>query len=82
MRPLSPAGTPLLSFIHVRPASDDFQMALPGPPPLKPQLVRRRWYVAAYSTLLFEGSITISVAPVFSSTCRTAVQVTPPSVVL
>src|SRR5262252_8450531 len=48
MRPNKPAGKPLpSSFVHVFPASAVFQTALPGPPPLKPQEVRRRWYEAA-----------------------------------
>ena len=38
---------PRVSFVQLFPASVDFQMALPGPPPLNPHGVRRRWYVAA-----------------------------------
>ena len=40
-------GMPLVIFVHVRPASLDLWMPLPGPPPLKPKPARRRWYVAA-----------------------------------
>ena len=41
-------GRPLpVSFVQVLPASVVFQMPLPGPPPLKPHGVRRRWYDAA-----------------------------------
>ncbi len=49
MRPMiGLAGRPLpVNFVHVLPASTVFQMALPGPPPLKPQGCRRRWYDAA-----------------------------------
>src|SRR6185503_10319777 len=47
MRPLSPAGMPFSIFAQVAPASVDFQSALPGPPPLKPNAERIRWYVAA-----------------------------------
>jgi hypothetical protein len=44
MRPYSPSGRPLpVSFVHVAPLSVLFQSALPGPPPLKPNAVRRRW---------------------------------------
>ena len=43
MRPYVPGGSPLpLSFDQLLPASVVFQIALPGPPPLKQQLVRRR----------------------------------------
>src|SRR5215216_2485912 len=42
MRPYVPDGRPLVSFVQVFPASSDFHTALPGPPPLKQQLVRRR----------------------------------------
>src|SRR5581483_10160333 len=43
-RPHVPPGRPLpVSFVHVRPASSVFQRALPGPPPLKQQPLRRRW---------------------------------------
>src|SRR4051812_41602033 len=51
MRPLSPVGIPFSSLAKCAPASVDFQIALPGPPPLKPKALRRRWYVAAYTTL-------------------------------
>src|SRR5688572_736781 len=44
MRPYVPGGSPLpVSLVHVRPASSVFHSALPGPPPLKQQPVRRRW---------------------------------------
>jgi hypothetical protein len=42
MRPYVPGGSPFVSLVHVFPASSVFQIALPGPPPLKQQLVRRR----------------------------------------
>ena len=42
IRPNVPVGSPFVSFVHVFPASSVFQTALPGPPPLKQQLVRRR----------------------------------------
>src|ERR1043166_5993181 len=43
IRPSRPSGKPLpSSFFQVLPASIVFQMPLPGPPPLKPKLVRRR----------------------------------------
>ena len=75
-------GRPLVSFVHVFPASVVFQMPLPGPPPLKPQGVRRRWYDAAMSVFGLAGSITMSVKPVFSSMNFDAVHVFPPSMVL
>jgi hypothetical protein len=44
MRPYSPSGRPLpVSFDQVAPASVLFHNALPGPPPLKPKALRRRW---------------------------------------
>ena len=51
-RPMRPmiglSGRPLpVSFVHVLPASVVFHRPLPGPPPLKPHGVRRRWYDAA-----------------------------------
>jgi hypothetical protein len=43
MRPSDPPGNPPPeSFVHVSPASVDFQIALPGPPPFMQQVVRRR----------------------------------------
>src|SRR5262245_52115056 len=83
MRPSTPSGKPLpSSFVHVLPASAVFQIAVPGPPPLKPQEVRRRWYDAAYRVFVSTGSITMSVKPVSSSMNLTLAQVLPPSVVL
>ena len=49
MRPISPSGRPFVSFVQVAPPSIVFHRPLPGPPPLKPKGVRRRWYEAAYS---------------------------------
>ena len=43
IRPSGPDGTPLVSLVQVRPASLLFHIALPRPPPLKPQVARRRW---------------------------------------
>src|ERR1051325_4621656 len=44
MRPSNPSGSPApSSFFQVLPASIVFQIPLPGPPPLKPNLVLRRW---------------------------------------
>src|ERR1051326_6746113 len=57
-------------------------MPLPGPPPLKPHAVRCRWYIAAQRFCGLLGSITISVALVFSSTYSVFVHVLPPSVVM
>src|SRR6185369_7237502 len=83
MRPRSPSGRPPpSSFFQVLPASIVFQIPLPGPPPLKPKLVRRRWYEAAYRILLSDESIARSVKPVFSSMNLTLFHVFPPSVVL
>src|ERR1051325_11411958 len=84
MRPMiGLVGSPLpANFVQVLPASTVFQMPLPGPPPLKPHGTRRRWYDAAYSVFGFDGSITTSVNPVFSSMNFVFVQVAPPSVVL
>src|SRR6516165_2677187 len=83
MRPSEPVGRPGLERrVHVSPASVDFQMPLPGPPPFMQHALRRRWYVEAYRILALVGSITRSFAPVSSSTVRTAFHVLPPSVVL
>src|SRR6266542_4930827 len=86
-RPMRPmiglGGRPLpVSFVHDLPPSLVFHNPLPGPPPLNPHGVRRRWYDAAMRTLGFDGSITMSVNPVFSSTNFVFVHVFPPSVVL
>src|SRR5688572_12327097 len=83
MRPILPAGRPLpASRVHRSPPSSERQMPLPGPPPTKQHAVRRRWYVAANSVFGFDGSIAISVAPVFSSTYSTLFQLWPPFVLL
>ena len=84
MRPMiGLSGRPLpVSFVQVFAPSVVFQMALPGPPPLKPHGCRRRWYDAAKSTFGFVGCITRSVKPVSSSMNFVFVQVLPPSVVL
>ena len=82
MRPLSPAGNPLSALLQVTPASVDLKRPLPGPPPLNANPLRRRWYVAAKSTLASRGSIAISVAPVSESTNSVLVHVRPASVVL
>jgi hypothetical protein len=49
MRPMMGLpGRPLpVSRVHVFAPSVVFQIALPGPPPLKPHGCRRRWYDAA-----------------------------------
>src|SRR5438093_3584943 len=84
MRPMMGlTGRPLPdSFVHVFAPSVVFHKPLPGPPPLKPQGVRRRWYDAAMSTSGFDGFMATSVNPVFSSMNFVFVQVLPPSVVL
>jgi hypothetical protein len=43
-------------------------MPLPSPPPLNPHAVRMRWYIAAHRLSGLLGSITISVALVYSFT--------------
>src|SRR5215470_10574483 len=83
MRPTSPSvGRPFVSLVQVAPPSIVFQIALPGPPPLYPNGVRRRWKEAAYSVSGLSGSMATSTKPVFSSTNLVLVQVLPPSVVL
>ena len=84
MRPMiGLSGSPLpVSRVQVFAPSVVFQSPLPGPPPLKPQGWRRRWYDAASSTFGFEGSMTTSVNPVSLSMNLVFVQVLPPSVVL
>src|SRR5260370_42269065 len=81
MRPVSPvSGSPPLSLLHVSPPSMVLYKPLDGPPPLKPQGVRRRWYMAAYRVLGLFRSIAMSVAPVSSLTKRTLCHVLPPSI--
>ena len=40
--PISSVGRPLVSLLHVAPASTDFQIADPGPPSMKPHCRRAR----------------------------------------
>ncbi len=84
MRPMMGlSGSPLpVSLVQVLAPSVVFQIPLPGPPPLKPQGCRRRWYDAANSTFGLVGCITNSVKPVSLSMNLVFVQVLPPSVVL
>src|SRR5262245_54237246 len=82
-RPIVPRGSPgALTFFQVRPPSVLLYIALPGPPPLNPHAVRWRWYIAAQRLFALLGSITSSVAPVFSSTYNVLFHVLPPSVVM
>ena len=57
MRPMiGLSGSPLpVSRVQVLAPSVVFQIPLPGPPPLKPQGWRRRWYDAANSTFGIRG---------------------------
>src|SRR6266540_339026 len=81
MRPSNPEGNPPpSSFFQLFPASTVFQIPLPGPPPLNPHEVLRRWYEAEYKILLSDASITRSVNPVSSSINLILFQVVPPSV--
>jgi hypothetical protein len=43
MRPMSPAGSPFVSFVHVSPPSVLFQMPEPGPPSINVHTLRWRW---------------------------------------
>src|SRR4051812_21239873 len=82
MRPLSPAGRPLVSLFHVAPASVVLKIAVSGPPPIIWPTPRRRCHVDAYRTSGLFGSISRSLPPVSGLTDNTAFHVEPPSVVL
>jgi hypothetical protein len=75
-------GNPFSSFFQVAPPSVVLYRPEPGPLPLYPKTVLRRWYMAAISVPGESGSMAMSVAPVSSFTKSTLVQVFPPSVVL
>ena len=77
--PMSPLGSPVVARRHVRPPSVDLWIPDPGPPASSAHTLRRLSYVAAYMTSGSTGSNSMSVTPVFSSTVRTASQVSPPS---
>src|SRR5271157_1288548 len=68
------------SLVQVSPPSVVFHSAQPGPPPLYPHQVRRRWNDAAYRILGLPGSMATSVNPVSGSMYLDFFQVWPPSV--
>src|SRR5579864_9090839 len=80
MRPSSPLGRPLVSCVHVLPASRVFQIPLSGPAGRNPYSRRSRSSEAAYKTSGFDGSIAMSVKPVYLLISLVFVHVLPPSV--
>src|SRR5262249_8754835 len=82
MRPSSTVGRPVFSFVQLLPASVDLYSALSGPPLMRVQTGRRRWYAAAISTSGLRGSSTTSVTPVLALILSTHCHDLPPSVVL
>ena len=80
--PTSDIGRPLpSSSVQVSPPSRVIQSPLPGPPLIRPQVRSASCHIPANRIRGLFGSMTMSEAPVSSSTKRTFSQVSPPSIV-
>src|SRR6185295_4838129 len=80
--PVMRVGRPLpVRRFHVTPPSVDLKSPLPGPPLSRPHVRISMGHMPAKMTREFDGSITMSEQPVFSSLNKTLSHVLPPSVV-